>query len=438
LSNEAFKPVPISVQVINLSADPTFQIRKADFITTSHEVGPGRDGPPPPATQDWVTYATRRAGNNYAKAVATDPSGNSYVTGWIDPGANKQGYVAKFDDGGNRLWITTFQAHDPDFSYSKTEGHAIAIDDSGNAYVTGSAVKTALGDTDAFALKMDPDGNIINSYGSTFGSLFNNDSGNGIAVDDQGRVVVTGALMPTSSQTVLFYGRLQADGLHEMVPFRGFTSEGYTDSTGLAIAQDPKTSANPFANAYMSGWIIPTSGDHDVFGLKVDNNTGAVVYAYTSIPNIGEDYLSGIAVNDVGEVYLSGALALQAGADSIAYAAKLNAMGTDTIYATVFDGTKTGTAISLDNTKGEIFETGSLLDGNLHAFALKLNADGGLTDDTEIFGSGEDIGYGIAFRPETTAAYVVGSTTSNDLSTDGTTLVGSRDGFAARLEAFQS
>jgi hypothetical protein len=75
--------------------------------------------------------------------VAVDAAGNALVTGWFEgtvdfgkgtvstKNLNKDVFVLKLDAKGDTVWATTFGDKDHD------QGRAIAVDDKGNAYVTG-------------------------------------------------------------------------------------------------------------------------------------------------------------------------------------------------------------------------------------------------------------------------------------------------------------
>src|ERR1700748_1843067 len=88
------------------------------------------------------------AGMDYGgPTIATDPNGNSYVTGTIGGAATFGNitltaasypavFVAKYSPAGLCLWAKAFGGNDPDI-YGN-QGKAVGIDTAGNCYVTGT------------------------------------------------------------------------------------------------------------------------------------------------------------------------------------------------------------------------------------------------------------------------------------------------------------
>lgn len=134
--------------------------------------------------------------------------GNVYITGTFQGGSfsgtslgtsgGRDIFVAKMTTGGVFQWIKKAGGSGED------QGHAISNDPSGNVYVTGFFTGTAnfsgtsissKGGTDVFIAKYDPSGSLlwVKKTGGT-----SNDAGNGIMVDNAGRVFVTGGFRNTS------------------------------------------------------------------------------------------------------------------------------------------------------------------------------------------------------------------------------------------------
>ena len=250
------------------------------------------------------------------QGVAVDASGDSYVTGdtagTLPGSAEAYGgaadvFVAKYDALGDRLWV-----HDLGSTASEV-GNGIAVDASGNSYVTGYTMGTLPGspDTnaggqDVFVAKFDPAGNPawVHQFGSTL-----DDVGNGIAVDASGNTYVTGqtdGTLPGSPDPSA--ARLDAfvtmyDTAGNQLWVRQFGS--FYDDVGKGVAVDTS------GNGYLTGWTdgmlpgSPESGGQDAFVAKYDN-AGDRLWVHqlgdASAGTVGE----GIGVDASGNSYVGG------------------------------------------------------------------------------------------------------------------------------------
>lgn len=150
-------------------------------------------------------------GQDEGGAVATDSSGNFYITGYFngtvdfDPGAGTTNltsgsgdevFVAKYDSDGDLVWAKHFNSGGNDV------GTGITVDGSGNVYTTGSflgtvdfdpgagtANLTSTGSTDIFVVKLNSSGSYVWAVRAGGGGA---DAGNGIALDSSNNVHVTG------------------------------------------------------------------------------------------------------------------------------------------------------------------------------------------------------------------------------------------------------
>lgn len=150
----------------------------------------------------------------FSNSVAIDINGNVYTTGTIkngtadlDPGTGTYNldfsvdggmFISKLDAAGNFVWAKQFGNGAATTSYAV----AIAVDKSGNVYITGgfqgtgdfdpgAAVEnlTSAGNEDIFILKLDTDGNFV--WVKRIGGA-ESDAGSSIAVDTIGTVYTTG------------------------------------------------------------------------------------------------------------------------------------------------------------------------------------------------------------------------------------------------------
>ncbi len=157
-------------------------------------------------------------------------------------------------------------------------GNAIAVDGSGNAYVTGYTASTdatfpvTVGpdltfngrDFDAFVAKVNAAGTALDYCGYIGGST--NDFGNGIAVDSSGNAYVTGW---TESSEATFPVTVGPD-----LTYNGATSAGFGD------AFVAKVNAAGTALVYC-GYIGGSGGDQGN-GIAVDTSGNAYVAGWTN------------------------------------------------------------------------------------------------------------------------------------------------------------
>jgi hypothetical protein len=160
--------------------------------------------------------------NNSSFASTVDAAGNVYTTGRFqdttdfDPGAGTVtltpastyncAYVNKTDPNGNLIWAKALTGVGDAF------GRAIAVDDTGNVYVTGSFTgtidfdpgtgvsnRTSSGAEDYFRLTLNPAGNFISA---TSGGGAGAELGTAIATDHSGNLYISYDLAGSSSRDV--------------------------------------------------------------------------------------------------------------------------------------------------------------------------------------------------------------------------------------------
>ena len=173
-----------------------------DLSTTAYVEG--RSGDTSGVVWGWAEMTSGAFGVVSVEEIALDLSGNAYVTGMINGTVTfgsinlvSNGYydifIAKLSSSGSWQWAVSVGGQSPDY------GRGIAVDSSGNVYVTGGFNGTVnFGDTvltstedDAFIAKLSSSGSwqwVINAGGSSY------DYGQGITVETSGDAYVTGYL----------------------------------------------------------------------------------------------------------------------------------------------------------------------------------------------------------------------------------------------------
>lgn len=271
---------------------------------------------------------SRRAGgigDQRILSLATDAMGNVIATGRMlntaDFGngvlTSAGGYdifVAKFDGDGNTLWSKRFGGAMND------SGNAIATDPAGNIYVTGflsgtvsfdAMMVTAVDVQDAFVLALDPAGAVV--WVKTQGGM-GDQHGNAIAVDVDGNVVVTGGFATEIDVGVSQY--MAVDMLDGYVlkmdgggtPIGATTFGGIGNDEGTAIATDGATNI-VFAGYFdetvdFGGGVITDGGSSDTFLAKLDP-MGNHLFS-KGFPALGDQFPYSVALDAVGNYYLFG------------------------------------------------------------------------------------------------------------------------------------
>jgi Beta-propeller repeat len=395
---------------------------------------------------------------------------------------------------------------DPSLSYStylggtaEDDAYAIAIDGTGNAYVTGQtastdfphatgAFPTNAGGLDAFVSKIAPDGSGI-VYSTYIGGT-GNDSGNAIAVDASLNVYVAGGTMSTNFPT---HGPFQANsggGLDAFVlklapdggslvfsTYLGGSSDDVAngiavDATGVYAVGSTRSSDFPVQSALQSTF----SGNSAAFVTKLNTSgTGPLLYS-TYLGGGTNDFASAVAVAS-GKAYITGtttatnfpvtsttAFQPACGTDGTcngglqdAFVTVLDSSGGGPVYSTYLGGQANdqGLGIAVD-TSGNAYVTGltqssqfpvkspaqSTLGGGQDAFVAQFNPSGSSAANTLVYstflgGSLDDAGNGVAVDGSKNA-YVVGQTSSLNFPTAAPTqsaLGGGIDGFVSEINA---
>jgi len=281
------------------------------------------------------------SGSDYCAVVAVDGSGNEYVTGSFgntadfDPGpgvdnhtsnGNGDVFLSKFDPSGNFLWAKTWGGNGVDL------GQGVAVDGSGNVYVTGYFHDTVDFDPgpgvdnhssdglyDIFLGKFDSSGNFI--WAKTWGGS-SSELGTGVAVDGSGNVYVTGWFNDTidfdpgpgednhtaNAFVDVFLSSFDSSGNFQWAKTWG----GIHGDLGYGVAVDD------LGNLYVIGVFTDTvdfdpgpsednhasNGSEDVFLSKFDSS-GNFLWAKTWGGG-SEDVGIGVAVYGSENVYVTG------------------------------------------------------------------------------------------------------------------------------------
>ena len=373
-----------------------------------------------------LTYSTfiGGSGEDVGYAIDVDGSGNAYVTGECDSGfpttngaydtSHNGGladvFVVKLNNTGNSLSYSTYIGDGDD-----DRGYGIAVDGSGDIWLTGKTVSTNFpttngaydmthnGNADVFVVKLSPDssGSSDLLYSTYIGGS-GGDYGNAI-LEDNGDAFVTGYTFdaatdfPTTNNAYdtthngaedAFVVRISPDGSGSSdLVYSTFLGGSETDK-GHGIAIDSSDNLYIVGETEDGTTDFPTTsgayneshnGEEDVFVAKISpdaNGSGDLIYS-TFIGGNAYDYGYAIAVSGenafvTGKTYdyttdyptTSGAYDESHNGGYDVFVSELTKDGSDLYYSTFIGGSSHdyGYAIAVDSS-GNVYVTGETDDG---------------------------------------------------------------------------
>ncbi len=275
------------------------------------------------ATGSTLAYSTYlgESGEDHCYSIAVDSNGNAYVTGSTQSlsifptknafqpgfGGHTDAFVTKFNASGNDLVYSTYLG-----GSDGEVGYGIAVNTSGNAYVTGQTsssnfpVQAAFqgviaGNNDAFITKFNSTGTGI-EYSTYLGGA-NFDAGESITIDNAGNVYVAGESQSSNFPIVsavqeehagsgdVFFARLNSTGAN--LDYSSYFGGARTD-----VSPDIGIDANE--NVYLVGKTdstdFPTKsafqgsfggGTPDAFIAKFEPKAEPPTISFTATPTSG-------------------------------------------------------------------------------------------------------------------------------------------------------
>jgi len=308
-----------NVYVTGISYD---SITGDDFLTIKYDST---------GAEQWTTRFDLGNESDHPYCLAVDDSGNVYVGG---SGTHMPGgwdyLVVKYNADGDTIWTRTYNGSGDDEDY----GTAMAIDDLGNVYITGRSHQSGtVGCNDYVTIKYNSTGTEqwVARYNGPYSST---DQAWGIAVDDLGNVIVTGASSTgyTWNSATVKYNSL---GTQQWAKI--YDAPGNSWDNGYGIAVDH----NGFV--YVTGNVDPdTSGgiQCDYLTIKYDP-VGDTVWVrwYNGTAN-NNDEAHAIALDTSGNVYVTG-YSIGAGTGRDFVTIKYNSSGSEQWVAR-YDGPANG------------------------------------------------------------------------------------------------
>lgn len=290
-----------------------------------------------------LVYSTYLGGSHAdsGSGIAIDAAGNAYIAGATQSSdfpttagafqptglgvggfcAPSDAFVTKVNPSGTGLVYSTY------LGSPNTGAGAVAVDSSGDAYVTGSTSSSSFpttpgafqttfggGSFNAFVTKLNPAGSGL-AYSTYLDGSDNNGAGRGIAIDSLGNAYVTGQTASANFPT---------------------TPGAFQTSFGGGVLDAFVTKVNPLGTGLVYSTYLGGSGQDQGQGIAVDSRGSAYVAGFTSSTNFP-------TANPVQ--------AANGGGGGDAFVTKVNLTGSALDYSTYLGGNgfDAGNGIAVDN-----------------------------------------------------------------------------------------
>lgn len=263
-----------------------------------------------------VKNAASLTGYTKGYAITVDSNRNSYVTGTTDGDLDDQskiggldGFVIKYNSAGDKLWTRIIGAVG-----TNTACTGIATDLIGNTFIVGGAYgnlngQTKTGAMDLFVIKYNSEG--VLQWTHLLGVSGNLTQGNGVAVDSSGDCYVTGitrgsldgeTFNGTQDAFIVKYNSL---GSRQWTKLTGNPSGKSTTGVAIAVDSNKNSYITGFTNGDLDGETF--TGISDAFVSKY-NSSG--IKQWTKFLGTSafsnETYSRGIAVDSSGNSFITG------------------------------------------------------------------------------------------------------------------------------------
>jgi hypothetical protein len=240
----------------------------------------------PPLVSGLLGRGRRRCGGRLRGRVVVNSTGQVYVTGVYFTANGSYTFTIKYDGDGTFLWSAAYP--------STTYAQRIALDGSGNVYV--GATGRGSGTTELLVLKYSPTGTLLWS-GTYRGSGQLTDNLSNMAVDASGNVYVTGMSAGAANHDIVTV-KFSADGARQWVSRYNNEAANSTEvARGIAV--------DSAGSVYVGGYTYAGASQHDFLALKYDAN-GNQKWVFSYDQEGSPDFLYDFALGASGDVFLTG------------------------------------------------------------------------------------------------------------------------------------
>ncbi len=225
-------------------------------------------------------------------SIAIDTTGNVYVTGQSNTGSSNNDFATiKYNSSGIEMWVSIYNGS----AFSYNQKNSVIADNSGNVYVTGSSWGGITG-FDFATIKYNSSG--IQEWASRYNGESNaNDQASAVTFDDSGNVYVTGGSYAGSSGS---YATVKYNSLGIQQWVSKYAGTGNWNAKTSSIALDHS------GNIYVTGESGGNNTVSDFATIKYNTAGDSLwIMRYNGPMNSNEGAKS-IAIDNSGNVYVTG------------------------------------------------------------------------------------------------------------------------------------
>ena len=248
--------------------------------------------------QQWVSrYNGPISAADFSRSVAVDDSGNVYVTGYSEGGQTGSDIATiKYNSAGDSVWVRRYDAETG--ASSQDAAYGLAIDTLGNVYVTGTGYSSATSSQDYVTLKYSPAG--VQSWAAYYNGPGNpSDDARSIAIDGGGNVYVTGRSGNGINSPDYATVKYNPSGVQQWAS--RYNGPGNLTDIAYSVAVDGSGSV------YVTGESEGSGTSVDYATIKYDSaGVQQWISRYGGLVTTSADKGSSLAVDGLANVYVTG------------------------------------------------------------------------------------------------------------------------------------